>query len=36
MLGKHWIEVSHDEPEHNPEPKQPIEEEEANGSLVTP
>ena len=34
MLGKHWFEVSHDEPEHNPEPKQPIEEE-ANGSIPT-
>ena len=36
MLGKHWFEVAHDEPSHNPEPKKPIEEEEANGSIVTP
>ena len=35
MLGKHWFETAHDEPEHNPEPDKP-KEEEANGSIVTP
>ena len=36
MLGKHWFETAHDEPEHNPEPDKPKEEEAQNGSLVTP
>lgn len=34
MLGKHWFEVSHDEPSHNPEPDKPKEEEENAGSNV--
>ena len=33
MLGKHWFEVSHDEPEHNPEPPKPKEE---DATSVTP
>ena len=33
MLGKHWFEVSHDEPAHNPEPDKPKEEDD---SSVTP
>jgi len=35
MLGKHWFETAHDEPEHNPEPNKP-KEEEANGTSITP
>ena len=34
MLGKHWFEVSHDEPSHKPEPDKPKEEEENAGSNV--
>ena len=34
MLGKHWFEVSHDEPEHNPEPPPKPKEEDATS--VTP
>ena len=33
MLGKHWFETTHDEPEHNPEPPKPKEE---DATSVTP
>jgi hypothetical protein len=33
MLGKHWFETAHDEPEHNPEPTKPKEE---DATSVTP
>ena len=35
MLGKHWFEVSHDEPEHNPAPP-PTPKEEDDATSVTP